>query len=96
MLEKKLKSLLKTHNLSISELASRVKVPKTNIQGWLNGSSPNIEQLDRVALYFGISIEELVFDRKPKNKLEELFEEATVFSGHYKIQVTKLIKKGDE
>jgi len=95
MLGKKLKSLLKSHNLSISELASRTKVPKTNIQGWLNGSSPNIEQLDKVANYFGITIEELAFDRKPKNVIEEIFTEALVHTGHYKIQITKLTKKGE-
>lgn len=96
MLGKKLKSLLKSHNLSISELASRTKVPKTNIQGWLNGSSPNVEQLDKVATYFEITIEELMFDRKPKNAIEDLFSEVLVHTGHYKIQITKLTKKDEE
>jgi transcriptional regulator with XRE-family HTH domain len=93
MLDKKLKALLKSKNMSVTELAKATGVPKTNIQQWMTGSSPNIVQADKVAAYFGISLEELVFDRKPKNSIEEIFSEALIHTGHYKIQITKLTKK---
>lgn len=96
MIDKKLKALLKSKNMSVAELAKATGVPKTNIQQWLTGSSPNINQADKVALYLGISLEELCFDRKPKNSLEDLFQEILVHSGTYKIQVTKLTKKDEE
>lgn len=96
MLDKKLKGLLKAHNLSVSELSKKTGVPKTNIQQWLTGSAPNVYQLDKVAAYFKISIEELMFARKPKTSIEGLFEEALVHTGHYKIQITKLTKKDEE
>ena len=96
MLQKKLKMLLKTTNLSVTELAQRTGVPRTNIQQWLTGTSPNIAQVDSVAKYFGISIEELCFDRKAKSSIEELFTEALIHTGTYKIQVTKIVKKNEE
>ncbi len=95
MIDKKLKALLKTKNLSVTELSKATGVPKTNIQQWLTGSSPNINQVDKVAQYLGVTLEELCFDRKPKNSLEDLFQEILVHSGTYKIQVTKLNKKDE-
>lgn len=96
MLEKKLKALLKTHNLSVSELSQRTGVPRTNIQAWLTGTSPNVVQVDKVANYFNLTVDELVFGRKPKATLDEMFTEALIHSGHYKISITKLVKKDEE
>jgi transcriptional regulator with XRE-family HTH domain len=95
MLEKKLKALLKSKNMSVTELSKATGVPKTNLNSWLVGSSPNIQQVDKVASYFGITVDELVFDRKPKTSIDELFTEALIHSGHYKISITKLVKKDD-
>lgn len=96
MLEKKLKSLLKIHNLSLSELAKVTGVPRSTMAQWGSGSAPNVYQLEKVASHFGISIEELCFNRKPKSSLDELFTEALVHSGHYKISITKLTKKNED
>lgn len=93
MFAKKLKSLLEEQNLSVTEFSKRINVPKSNIQQWLQGSSPNINQVDQVARYFKMTIEELVFDRKPSTSIEELFSEVLVHSGNYKIQISKLVKK---
>lgn len=96
MFEKKLKALLKSRNMSVTELAKATNIPKTNIQQWLTGSSPNITQVDKVAIFFNISLEELVFDRKPRSTVEDLFSEALIHTGHYKIQITKLSKKDEQ
>ena len=95
MFEKKLKALMKSHNLTVTELAQRTGVPRTNIQQWLTGSSPNIIQVDKVASYFDLTVDELVFGRKPKSSVEELFTEALIHTGHYKISITKLTKKDE-
>lgn len=95
MFDKKLKALLKSHNLSVTELANRTNVPRSTIQQWISGTAPNIYQVEKVASYFNVSIDELVFDKKPKGSMEELFTEALIHTGHYKIQITKLTKKGD-
>jgi len=52
MLAKNLKSLIELKELTVSELARRTDVPKSNILTWLNGANPNLEQLDKVAQYF--------------------------------------------
>lgn len=96
MLDKKLKALLKTHNLSLAELAKRTGVPRSTLSQWSGGTAPNIYQLEKVASYFKISIEELCFDKKPASSLDDLFSEALVHTGHYKISVTKLTKKDEE
>ena len=90
MIEKKLKELLDKHNLSVAQLARHTEVPKTNIQGWLTGSSPNISQAYKVAEYFGITIEELCFGKKPKTTQENFFKEVLVHSGNYKVQIIKI------
>lgn len=95
MFEKKLRALMKSHNLTVTELAQRAGVPRTNIQQWLTGSSPNIIQVDKVASYFDLTVDELVFGRKPKSSVEELFTEALIHTGHYKISITKLTKKDE-
>lgn len=95
MFDKKLKALLRSHNLSVAELAKRTGLPRSTIQQWTAGGTPNVYQLEKVATYFNITIDELVFDKKPKQAIEELFTEALVHTGHYKIQITKLTKKDE-
>ena len=89
MFEKKLRALMESRNMKLNELAKVTGVPKTNIQQWMTGSAPNIFQIDRVATFFGISLEELVFDRKPmKSNQEDVIE-----AGTYKVTISRLTKK---
>lgn len=95
MFDKKLKTLLKSHNLSVAELAKRTGLPRSTIQQWTAGGTPNVYQLEKVASYFNITIDELVFDKKPKNLIEDIFNETLIHSGEYKIRISKLTKKGE-
>jgi transcriptional regulator with XRE-family HTH domain len=95
MIDKKLKALMKSRNISATDLSKETGVPRTTIQQWLTGSSPNIMQADKIASYFNVTIEELVFDRKPKPSIESIFNEAQLHVGHYRIEITKLTKKDD-
>lgn len=64
--EKNLKSLRKSRNLSLQELATRlnknynVKFSKTSIDRWEKGeSSPSMDHASALAHYFNVSLDEL-------------------------------------
>ncbi|MEX3487321.1 helix-turn-helix domain-containing protein [Staphylococcus warneri] len=64
--EKNLKTLRKSRNLSLQELATRlnknynVKFSKTSIDRWEKGeSSPSMDHASALAHFFGISLDEL-------------------------------------
>ena len=93
MLSKILKQLLTKRGITVASLARKTGVPKTNIQGWLEGSSPNIEQLDKVAQFLDVEIEYLAFGRERKDSLEQLMEKVHIHTGTYEVTVKKIIKK---
>jgi transcriptional regulator with XRE-family HTH domain len=93
MLAETLRRLLDERGISIAELSRKTEVPKSNINTWLQGASPNIEQADKVARYFGVTMEYLVFGREVKDSLEEFFERVEIHKGEYEISVKKLIRK---
>lgn len=93
MLQKILRELLDSKNLSVTALSRETGVPKTNIQGWLDGASPNIGQLDQVARYLGVSLEYLAFGRDDAEKWDELLEKVHIHTGMYEITVKKVVKK---
>lgn len=88
-----LRKLLDERGISIAELARRTGVPKSNIHGWLQGASPSIEQLDRIAQYFGVSMEFLAFDRKGKDPFSDFFEQFEFHRGVYEVSVKRITKK---
>ena len=96
MFDKRLKALLKVHNISVTDLAKRTGISRTTIQSWTTGTKPSIYELDKLCDVFKMSLDEIVFDRKPKLSLEDMFEEVLIHTGHYKIQITKLTKKDEE
>jgi transcriptional regulator with XRE-family HTH domain len=92
-LSKNLRNLLNEKNLSVSALARETGVPKTNIQQWLNGSSPNIEQLNMVASYFAVSIDYLAFNKEDQDVVSQIFSKLEVHTGLYEISVKKMQRK---
>ncbi len=96
MLGKNLEEILKLKEITLSELAKATSVPRTTLIGWVKGTSasPNLEQLDRVASYLKVSIEELAFGRKTKQpELADLLDSATVHTGLYKLTIEKVTPK---
>ena len=63
ILNKNLQDLLYKKRMSVTELSREVAVPKSNIFSWMNGAKPDIYQLDKVARFFDVSIEYLIFGR---------------------------------
>lgn len=92
--EKRLKNLLEKKQISVSELAKETGVPVTNIRQWLTGTAPNIRQVDKVAQFFNMSVDELFFGRQPRPaRLENILNEIHVHDGVYKVSITKLANK---
>lgn len=85
-------------DMSVSSLARKSGVPKSNIQGWLDGVSPNLVQLDKVAKTLGMSIEYLAFGRSKEDRIEELLEKVLIHTGLYEVTVKKVstTKKSEE
>ncbi len=89
-----LKDLLKRRGLTIQELSGLVGVSPSTIKTWLGGSSPRSwEDVRKVARYFGVSLEYLLFGESDNDKesLEELPLE-DVFSGWLRVDIKRAIK----
>lgn len=64
-LKYELKSLLERKGLRVSDLARATGVPKQSLCDWLAGASPRkLEHLRAVAVFLGVTIDELCFGKK--------------------------------
>lgn len=62
-LSENLKFLLKSKGVSVSRLAELVNVPAQTIFNWESGAMPkNLEQIKRVATFFGLTLDSICFD----------------------------------
>jgi transcriptional regulator with XRE-family HTH domain len=95
MLVKNLKALIELKEITVSELARKTDVPKSNILTWLNGANPNLEQLDKVAQYFRVSIDYLVSGRTNEDLFERFTDKIEMHSGHYEIIIKKIKKNSN-
>lgn len=96
MLGKNLEQALADRELTVSQLSKGANVPRTTLLGWIKGTSasPNLEQLDRVAKFLRMTIEELAFGRKQKQpELTDLLDSATVHTGLYKLTIERVVEK---
>jgi transcriptional regulator with XRE-family HTH domain len=96
MFDKRLQALLKEHKLSVTDLAKKTGISRTTIQSWISGTKPSVYELDKLCTIFNMTLDELVFNRKPKNAIEEFFTETLIHTGNYKIQISKLTKKDED
>ena len=68
-LHKNLKTLLDKRGVTPSQLSRATKVPNSTIQNWLTGLEPrNLLQLKKVADYFDVSVDLLVYGNKKEPK----------------------------
>ena len=56
---------------------------------------PNIVQLNKVAEYFEMTIDEIYFDKKTKS-LEAFVSELKIHEGIYKVAITKLKQDNED
>lgn len=93
MFKERLRAFMEQHGINASELAKLAKVPRSNVQSWLTGSAPNIDQLGLVASVLNTTVDELYFGIKSKKGLDQLLEELEVHNGLYRISIKKVVKK---
>ena len=55
-------NLCRSRGISISKLERELGFGNATIRGWAS-SSPTVEKLKAVADYFGVTVDELIFDR---------------------------------
>lgn len=87
-----LRRIILERDLSVSSISRKSGVPKTNIQGWLDGASPNIVQLSKVANSLGLSLEALAFGKETERKSLSIFEGLDFHNGIYEISIRKVSK----
>jgi transcriptional regulator with XRE-family HTH domain len=88
--------ILNERGMKVSSLAKFSGVSKSNIQTWLTGSKPSIEQLDKVAKALGVSFEYLAFGRSEDDKLQSIFDKIVLHSGTYEISVKKISNRNGD
>lgn len=71
-LHKNLKNLLEKRGMTASQLSRATKVPNSTIQNWLTGLEPrNLIQLKKVAEYFDVSVDLLIYGNKKIKEREQ-------------------------
>ena len=95
-----LKRLLFQNDLTASQLSRATKVPQATLSGWINGVPPkNLTQLKKVANYFSVSIDELIFGElenvriKTDNKIMEKYG-SEIIAGEFLVILKPIKKQG--
>ena len=71
-LHKNLKNLLEKRGMTASQLSRATKVPNSTVQNWLTGLEPrNLIQLKKVADYFDVSVDLLLYGSKKDTKRDQ-------------------------
>jgi transcriptional regulator with XRE-family HTH domain len=66
ILNQQLKHLLSTRDITVAQLSRATEVPAKTIYHWLHGQSPrNLVQVKKIADYFGVSLDFLLFGQLP-------------------------------
>lgn len=87
-----LKRLLKERDLSSKALAHSIGVKPSTLSGWLQGSSPrDLVEVHRCAVFLGVSMERLLFDKEPTGATLEDFMTEQVFDGFLKVRIERVI-----
>lgn len=61
------RSLCAREGISITRLAEELKISRSNVTNWKNGSIPKMDKVGQIASYFGVSTDYLLGNEQ-KNK----------------------------
>lgn len=93
----RLRSLLKSHDITASHLSRKTNIRVQTLSNWMSGQTPrDIRQVKRVAQYFNMTIDELVFGEESplgssKSILRNVFDN-DIFEGEFEV-ILRRIKK---
>lgn len=68
-LSENLKRALQKMDMTVAQLSRATGVPTNTIHGWLHGSTPHLRNLEKVSAYLEMSIDELLYSTRIKEKL---------------------------
>jgi len=91
-ISRQLGKLLNESGMSISELSRKVDISSKTLHNWSVGQKPrDIDQVKKVSDFFGISVDELCFGIKDKNR-ESKFENhrEEINAGIYEVVLRKI------
>jgi len=90
---KYLKQAIEKRGITVSKLSKATGIPNSTLANWLAGHIPkNVYQLKKVAEYFEISLDELIFGKPFKNKsLSNLEEE--INAGKFEVILKRITKE---
>jgi transcriptional regulator with XRE-family HTH domain len=64
-LAKRLRELIRQHDLTVAKLSKRTSIPVNTLHNWLSGQPPrNIAQVKSVADFLNVSVDFLVFGKE--------------------------------
>lgn len=92
-LKDNLHCILKRQNMSLTELAKKAKVPKSNLHSWTTGANPKLDQLKRVSDVLQVSLHELAFGEVDPHEptSEEILKE--LFTGDVRVTLHRIERK---
>lgn len=92
-LKDNLNKILKRQNMSLSELAKKSKVPKSNLHSWTTGANPQLDQLKRVSDILQVPLHELAFGEADPYEVasEEILKE--IFTGDVRVTLHRIERK---
>lgn len=64
-------SLCDNRGISMTSLAAILKISKSNITNWKNGSIPKMDKVAKIANYFGVSADYLLGNEQKEKPLTE-------------------------
>lgn len=91
-LSENLRRILNERDMTVASLSRLSGVPKTNIQGWLDGASPNVIQLFQVATVLNVNLEELAFSKRSFSLVDKALDQLELNTGTYEIRIRKIEK----
>lgn len=88
-----LKKIFDERNLSASKISASTGIPRSNIEKWLGGSNPNLKQVQELATFLGMSLDELISGKKKSELLDEFLNKVEIHSGLYELNIKKVKRK---
>lgn len=79
--------------MSLSDLAKKAKVPKSNLHSWTTGANPRLDQLKRVSDILKVPIHELAFGESDPYEAssEEILKE--IFTGDVRVTLHRIERR---
>lgn len=69
-LYEKIKTLCKNRNITVAELERKLDISNGQVRKWQDGKYPTADRLKKVADYFGVTTDSLLYDEVDEKEIE--------------------------